>query len=103
MPIFTYSCSKCGNNFRSLTEPGTEKPCPNCQTVVQQNIPSNCALISYEMKDKRRGTQTVKNVDRKLKKRMADHHDKYEVQDKIDKFGLEEATRHGWTKKAKKL
>jgi hypothetical protein len=42
-------------------------------------------------------------LETELKQRMTEHHDKYELEEKIDKQGLDEAVRSGWTKKVKKI
>jgi hypothetical protein len=34
---------------------------------------------------------------------MRDHHDKYELAEKIDKHGMDDAKRNGWLKKVKKI
>jgi hypothetical protein len=34
---------------------------------------------------------------------MNDHHDRYEIEEKIDRHGIDDAIRLGWTKKAKKV
>lgn len=53
------------------------------------------------MRDSHRGIQLPKNQEARLKERMHNHHDKYEVAAKIDEHGMDEAKRNGWLKKAK--
>ncbi len=34
MPIYEYSCDKCGNNFEKLVMAGEEVKCPKCQSSM---------------------------------------------------------------------
>jgi hypothetical protein len=56
-----------------------------------------------ETRDAYRGVQVKKGLDQQLKKRYNDHHDRHELERKIDQHGLEDAVRSGWTKKVKKV
>ena len=53
------------------------------------------------MRDKYRGVQLPKNQERRVRKRMKEHEEKYERAEKIDKQGLEASERMGWVKKKK--
>ena len=103
MPVFNYNCHKCSHEFKQLTRAGLVAECPECGTVVAQELPTGGMTRTLETKDAYRGKQLPKNLDRQLKSRMRNHADKYETADKIDEHGMDDAKRHGWTKKGKKL
>ena len=79
------------------------KPCPQCETLNEPSLPATVSATVYETKDKYRGKSHMKNQDRLMKTRMREHHDRYEVFEKIDKHGMDDARKFGWDKKAKKL
>jgi hypothetical protein len=66
-------------------------------------LPIEVSTATYEMRDKYHGKQLRKGQAERMRKRMNDHHDRNEVTEKIDKFGMDEAVRHGWLKRAKKV
>lgn len=104
MPIRNYSC-ECGNEYKRLLQHSDshEQPCPKCGKVNEALLPTTVGARVYETKDKRRGKKLMKNQDRIMKKRMHDHHDRYELAEKIDKHGMDDARKFGWTKKLKKV
>jgi len=73
----------------------------SCGGETVRQMSSSTTSTVMEMKDRYHGKQLRKNQDRVMKKRLVEHHDRYELEDKIDEFGLEEAVRGGWTKKGK--
>lgn len=101
MPVLRFKCLKCEHEWRDITDDDHSK-CPKCETLNHFEIPSGAATLVMETIDKNRGVKTRKNQDRMIKDRMTKHHDKYEVAEKIDKFGFNDAIRHGWTKKVKR-
>lgn len=94
---------KCNFNFTDLTQPAATADCPKCGLSTNQLLSSGGASATFEMRDRNRGKQVKKGVEKQLKKRMVEHHNEYEVAEKIDKFGLDEAKKFGWDKKAKKI
>lgn len=102
MPIFTFNC-ECGNSYKELAKAGEEVKCDSCGKINTAAIPSAASTIVMETRDSYRGKQVKKGNEAQLKDRMNRHHDKYEVAEKIDRFGMNEAIKHGWLKKAKKL
>lgn len=104
MPTFKYKCNICGNEFKELLgEKQQFYRCPECNEPAEMQIPSGGTTVTFEMRDKNRGKQVKKGVEKQLRKRMVEHHDRYELAEKIDKHGIEAAERNGWLKKAKKL
>jgi len=101
MPVYSYKC-ECGNEFRRLIAKGESFPCVECGKECFQSIPTTGSALVYEMPDRNRGKQVKKGIGKQLHKRMSDHHDKYEIAEKIDRHGMDTAKRLGWTKKAKK-
>jgi predicted nucleic acid-binding Zn ribbon protein len=107
MPIFSFKCVKCELDYKDLVKDLTKfddhLPCPECGTLNHFITPSGASTIVYETGDKGRGVKLKKGLEKQLKDRMNKHHDKYEVAEKIDKFGTASAERHGWYKKDKKV
>ena len=101
MPIFTFNC-ECGNTYKELAKAGEVIKCDKCQKENSAAIPSQVSTIVVETRDAYRGKQVKKNNEAQLKDRMNRHHDNYEVAEKIDRFGMKEAEKFGWLKKAKK-
>jgi putative FmdB family regulatory protein len=102
MPTFTYNC-KCGNTFTDLAKASEVVKCPKCGEGNAPSMPSRVSATVMETRDKYRGKQVKRGVEKELKERMRKHHDRYEVAEKIDQFGMNEAVKHGWLKKVKKV
>jgi putative FmdB family regulatory protein len=104
MPVRNYQCIDCGFPYRKLLQGGDDKKavCPECGTVNEPELVSSVSATVYETKDKRRGKKHMKNQEGLMKKRMREHHDRYELAEKIDKYGMDDAKRYGWDKKIKK-
>ena len=77
--------------------------CPKCGAPVKALLPVDISTLTYELRDKARGTQLRKNQEQKMRKRMVEHHDRNELAEKIDKHGMDDAKRYGWLKKIKKI
>lgn len=75
-------------------------PC-DCGSESLRQLPQELSTSILEMRDPHRGVQLPKNQEARMKKRLHDHHDKYELAAKIDEHGMDEAKRNGWLKKAK--
>lgn len=103
MPIFKFTCANCEHEFKALLAGWQTTPCEKCQKELYPNLPTTVSATTFETKDSYRGTQVKKGLDQQLKKRMNDHHDRYEIEEKIDRHGIDDAIRLGWTKKAKKV
>jgi hypothetical protein len=103
MPMFRYECSKCGHQENILVRPNQIYKCPADHTIMYRMLPSNISSTTYITGDTHRGTQVKKNLNKQLKERMTKHHDKYEIEEKIDKYGTDDAQQHGWFKKRKKM
>lgn len=105
MPIYTYLCKTCGTEERKLIA-GSQRtetlPC-QCGALKDYQLPTVGYSEVLETKDKDRNKQVRKNLDKELKKRFNDHHDSVEIFEKIDKHGLDDAKKHGWLKRAKKV
>lgn len=102
MPTFNYEC-QCGESYSELAKADEKIKCPKCGTENLPKLPKGGAMQVMETRDRYRGKQVRKNNEALMKDRMNRHHDKHEVQEKIDKFGLNDAIKHGWLKKAKKV
>lgn len=102
MPTFNYEC-QCGNKFTDLAKADEKVTCPSCGTENLPALPTGGAMQVMETRDKYRGKQVRKNNEGMMKERMVQHQNKYELTEQIDKFGMNDAQRHGWLKKAKKV
>jgi len=102
MPIFAYRCDKCEKTlFRLFKKRELFIEC-ECGEQAAIQLPKNIDTMSMEIKDKNRNVVVQKDLDKKLKERMNNHHDESdEILEKIDKYGLDDAEKHGWTKKIK--
>lgn len=74
-----------------------------CGEKAKIQLPSSVHATNYEMKDASRGVQLPKGQAEQLKKRMHDHHNKYEIERKVDEFGIADSLRDGTIKKIKKI
>lgn len=107
MPIFKFACKTCGYEEEKLVRRSGDATvyayCAVCDgaPIMERQIPTTTSSITYETKDAHRGVQHRKNQKEMLTRRMRNHHDKYEIEEKIDRFGLDEAKKHGWLKKRK--
>jgi hypothetical protein len=103
MPLFIFTCTddECGFSKRGLGEATDERVCPECGVTMLASLPKNLNSVTMEMKDSYRGVQHFKNQAEMVKERNTHHHDNYEIAEKIDKYGMDEAKRNGWDKKAK--
>lgn len=105
MPVCNLLCKYCNHEYKDLIKTQSEAVCPKCGAVDNQyvHLPKGSSTMVMETKDKGRGKQLKKGIEKQLKSRMKKHHDQYEVEEKIDKHGLDDAVKHGWTKDAKKV
>lgn len=46
MPIFEYTCTKCGKQFEELVFKDEKVPCPDCGTKKTEKLVSRCAFKS---------------------------------------------------------
>lgn len=102
MPLRKFKCNKCQTEWERII-PGKSADCPECKLSAIALLPTELSTAVYELRDKARGTQLRKGQEQRMRKRMTDHHDRNEITEKIDKYGMDEAVKHGWLKKAKKL
>lgn len=104
MPVRNYQCIDCGFPYRKLLQQGADVKveCPECKTFNEPELVSAVSATVYDTKDKRRGVKHMKNQEGLMKKRMREHHDRYELAEKIDQHGMNDAKRYGWLKKIKK-
>jgi len=103
MPLYTFKCNDCGRETKKITSSTVGSIDCECGNFSFRQIPTSTNTMTYEMKDKHRGTSLQKDLDKKLKKRLVDHHDRYELEEKIDQHGTDDAQKFGWFKKVKKL
>lgn len=102
MPIFTYYCLGCDDEFKKLVKNKDETVIHSCGDHLKPQLPTSISTVTKELKDKHRGVSHVKGLDKQLKKRMNDHHDRYEVAEKIDEHGTTDAKKFGWDKRIKR-
>ena len=102
MPMFKYAC-ECGTEYSELAKPNEEITCPSCGKRNSPSIPTGVASVVMETRDSYRGKQIKKNNEKQMRDRMNKFHDRYEAAEKIDKYGLDEAKKHGWLGKVKKV
>jgi putative FmdB family regulatory protein len=46
MPLYDYTCQKCGHEFEALVRPGTTPSCPACQGTELERLLSGFAVSS---------------------------------------------------------
>lgn len=97
-----FNCQNCGTEFKAITTPNKDKSCPKCGTICTPALPKNGIVEVMETLDQFRGTKAAKNLDKMLKQRKHEHHEKYEISEKVDKWGMDEAVQNGWLKAQKK-
>lgn len=105
MALYTYKCPKCNEEQKvlcSVEDKPSSLPC-KCGENAEYQLPSTGNSITYETKDKYQGKQTKKNQETQMKERMHQHINEYELAERIDKYGLNEAERTGILKKVKKV
>lgn len=104
MPVYNYHCHVCCIEYSDLQKSSDDlSPCPQCERKNESQLPTGGHTVVYETGDKNRNKQVKKNVQKELRERMVNHHDNYELQEKIDRYGYNEAKRHGWLKRVKKV
>lgn len=102
MPLFRFKCTSCDHEEHKFKPVScTEIKCSKCEELSIRQLPKTVSSTIYETRDPHTGKQVRKNVESQLRSRSRKHHDKYEVAEKIDKHGMEDAERLGWTKKKK--
>ena len=102
MALRKFKCGKCTHEWTRIIK-GTEAKCPKCDTPANAALPTELSTAVYELRDKHRGVQLRKGQEQRMRKRMNDHHDRNELAEKIDKHGMDDAKRHGWLRKLKKI
>jgi len=102
MPLYKFNCT-CGEKFEDLVKYKEKGVCPKCSLKCEPTLPTGADQITMETKDSHRGKKVRKGNDKALMARMRTHRNKYEMQDMIDKYGIKEAKKSGWLKKAKKV
>ena len=103
MPTYNYTCGNCNHKYNDLAKPNEMIDCPECGTPNAPSLPTGGSMQVMETRDSYRGKQVRKNNEGLMKDRMSKHHDKHELADKIDQFGMDAAVKHGWLKKVKRI
>lgn len=108
MPLYTYQCSECGNRntkLRAMADRDKLLDCDVCQTKESMSfqLPTSVNSITYDTPNKHKGIKTRKGLEKQMKSRMKQHHRKYEMDEIIDKHGLDAAKGTDWIKERKKL
>lgn len=101
MPRYTFKCHDCEREKKEIVESTVESMDCECGNFMFRQLPTTVNSSVMETLDPHRGKQVKKNLDRQLKERMNNHHDKYEVEQKIEQWGTNDATKHGWFKRRK--
>lgn len=103
MPKYNFLCDTCGREKEKICASSvTEADC-GCGGKLKRLLPRSLSTTVMEMKDPYRGKQLPKGHQEKMRERFNQHHDKYEVEEKIDKYGQEDAQKFGWDKKRQKV
>lgn len=102
MPVFSFKCSKCAREWKDLVKANSNSNCPNCGSETSAQMPQTATSVIMETPSKLQGKSIIKGISKTLKDRSAKHREKYELADQIDKHGIKDAVRLGWTKKIKR-
>lgn len=102
MALRNFKCENCKTEWQRIITHDSAN-CPTCGVLNKAALPTELSTAVYELRDKARGVHLRKGQEQRMRKRMNDHHDRNEIAEKIDKYGMEDATRHGWLKKIKKV
>lgn len=102
MPLFRYKCAECKEEFEKILIRKESSIKCVCGKEAMLSLPRNTNAMVFDTTDKRRGVKVRKNQTKKLKQRFNDHMRRYELEERVDKYGIDEAIRNGWTKKIKK-
>lgn len=103
MPLFWFKCLECGKESAQLVSRNVKETDCECGAKTIRELPKSLNSTIYETQSRHHGKKAKKGISKQLRERSMIHHDKYEVAEKIDKYGIDEAKKHGWTKKAKKV
>lgn len=104
MPVFRFACLLCDDSWKKLLSKRSDIKCPGgCNRMISPELTSEVASVTKELRDPHRGVSLEKGHDKMMKKRMNQHHDKYDAERKIDEFGIDDAKRLGWDKKVKRV
>lgn len=104
MPVFTFHCTQCNIEFKRLLKKSEDVPCKGaCNYMLSPLLPTSVTTQTMEKKDPYRGVSLPKGHKKSMTKRMNQHHDKYEAEQKIDEFGVDDAKRLGWDKKVRRI
>ncbi len=101
MPTFRFKCvdPKCAIETKKIVSSDIDAIYCECGNFAAKMITTNASSTIYETK----GRKSIKRgVEKDLSKRSKEHHNEYELAEKIDKYGKDEAIRNGWDKKIKK-
>lgn len=104
MPLHLYECPE-GHVIKLLRpfkDVDARLECKQCGNTMERKLPTSINAVTKEMKDPRRGVSHSKGLKQQLTKRMNDHHDRHDVIQKIDEFGVDDTKRLGWDKKVKR-
>lgn len=102
MPIFSFYCMGCDKTFKKLLKNKDEEVICGCGDHLKPQLPTSTTSTTMETKDPYRGKSLPKKHAETMKRRMNQHHDRYEAAAKIDEFGIDDAKRLGWDKKVKR-
>jgi len=103
MPIFRFKCELCSKETRKLSSHEVTSITCECSGTANKKLPESISSRVTELRDRHRGVQLRKDQEQIMKQRMRDHHDRYDLEEKIDRHGLDDAEKHKWTKKIKKI
>ena len=103
MALYRFACPNCGTEFERILPDWREVECPGCGASVPPQLPKTASAIVYDTKDPYRGKKQKKNLDKQMKRRLKEHHARYDAVKEIDQYGLQDAERNGVLKKVKKV
>ena len=96
MPIFSFYCQSCVEEFRVLAKPRARPKCPSCKKQGKRIYRSNNPPVVYEIKNKYRGVRQRKDLMRQAVKRSHDHSLKYLVDEMVAKHGIDAVKKAGY-------
>lgn len=106
MPIYKFKCKKCDKMVKKITDSKNRNDitCPECNTIMEFELPylSKDSVAVYDLVDKDRGKQVMRNINEIMRERAKEHNQDQEAGEFIEKNGGMRAVMSGYLDPEKK-